>query len=194
MDESASRRAEQPAGPAPPRPAASVWLARGRRLLALSSFRRRLLARAVVRLVVTRVVVAVVPFGRWYPRVQRRIRAPAVDASVPHVELDQVLWAVHAAARHVPIGATCLVHAVAGSLLLARHGHPSQIRIGVARGTEGGLEAHAWVECGERVVIGATGDLDRFVAFPVDGARSLPMAFSRAGDSRSGPDRAARDR
>ena len=60
-------------------------------------------------------------------------------------------------------GATCLTpQALAAQLLLARAGYPSSLRMG-ARRRDGVLEAHAWLEDGERVVYGARGE---FIALP----------------------------
>jgi hypothetical protein len=46
-------------------------------------------------------------------------------------------------------------------VLLARHGHPALVRIGVVRGEGGGVQAHAWVESEGAVVIGGA-ELDRY--------------------------------
>ncbi len=35
-----------------------------------------------------------------------------------------------------------------------RNGYPVELRIGVVKTNQGGLEAHAWVESGGRLVVG----------------------------------------
>jgi hypothetical protein len=45
---------------------------------------------------------------------------------------------------------------MAGQILLARLGQPSELRIGVAKDTLKGLKAHAWLETSGRVVLGET--------------------------------------
>ena len=65
----------------------------------------------------------------------------------------QYVWAVRAVSRHVP-GATCLTQALAAHALLARSGHKSRIEIGVRKDEERGFLAHAWVVCGDQIVIG----------------------------------------
>ena len=67
----------------------------------------------------------------------------------------RVPWRVSTVARLIP-GATCLTQALATQLLLARAGHTSQIRIGVAKGDSGNLAAHAWVVIDETVLIGGS--------------------------------------
>jgi hypothetical protein len=57
---------------------------------------------------------------------------------------------------------TCLVQALVVISLLEQAGLPGSLRIGVVR-TGNKLEAHAWVECQNKIVIGGNDiDLSRF--------------------------------
>jgi hypothetical protein len=76
-----------------------------------------------------------------------------------------VVWAVKAASRYVP-KATCLTQSLTAHCLLDRLGYPAKLQIGVARGKEGALEAHAWVEIEGETLIGSLPDLSRFSKFP----------------------------
>ena len=78
---------------------------------------------------------------------------------------EALAWAVGAAARRFP-KASCLTQAIALEALLAEAGHPSAVRIGVARRTDGSFEAHAWVELDGRVLIGGLPDLERYAVLP----------------------------
>ncbi len=69
----------------------------------------------------------------------------------------RIAWAVEVVGRHMPGTRNCLVQALATDVLLSRGGHPSRLRIGVARGRRGQLEAHAWVEHDGGILIGETG-------------------------------------
>lgn len=73
----------------------------------------------------------------------------------------RVAWAVMAAGRRHPFGSTCLTRALAAQVMLARRALPCRFVIGVAKDERGGLEAHAWLECGEKVLIGGP-DVSRF--------------------------------
>jgi hypothetical protein len=75
--------------------------------------------------------------------------------------MRQVVWAVTVASRYVP-AATCLTQALATQILLSRRGHPTSLRIGVGRSEAGEFQAHAWVECQGRVVIGGIKALSRY--------------------------------
>ncbi len=56
-------------------------------------------------------------------------------------------------AARVPWRTTCLVRALAGSLLLWRRGTPATIRFGVNR-ADAGFSAHAWLLVGDTIVLG----------------------------------------
>lgn len=73
----------------------------------------------------------------------------------------QVIWAVRLASRYVP-RATCLTQALTAQMLLNGSGIDSRLQIGVARAA--GFEAHAWVECGGRVVVGGAAESARYKA------------------------------
>ncbi|MCC7353727.1 MAG: lasso peptide biosynthesis B2 protein [Anaerolineae bacterium] len=75
---------------------------------------------------------------------------------------EKVAWAVTAASRYVP-SATCLTQAFATQVLLGRRGLPARLHIGVVKGGDGRLQAHAWVESNGVVVIGGSGpDVERY--------------------------------
>lgn len=65
----------------------------------------------------------------------------------------KVSWAVRVVSRFIP-SATCLAQALALQTLLSREGIHSDLAIGVARGDESGIAAHAWLEVDGTVMIG----------------------------------------
>jgi hypothetical protein len=91
--------------------------------------------------------------------------APEKGGATP----DELVWCIEAAKRYVP-AATCLTCSMAAQVLLRRNGHASTLRIGVARGGPGNLQAHAWVECDGRVVVGEVENLDRYTPLPALGS------------------------
>ena len=104
--------------------------------------------------------------GLWlvpFARLQRfaLTRAPAERRGLP---APRLAWAITAASRGVP-RATCLTQALAGQMLFASHGHRSQVHLGVARGADRQFEAHAWLTCAGRVVLGAA-EQGRFKPLP----------------------------
>ena len=79
--------------------------------------------------------------------------------------VDRIAWAVRAVSQYVP-RATCLTQALAGQVLLARRGRATRLRIGVSRKSRKNLEAHAWLECDGRIVLGDHGFLALYSPFP----------------------------
>lgn len=89
--------------------------------------------------------------------------------SGPVGDPDRIARAVRTARRRLPAAPACLGTAVVARAMLAAHGHPSDLRIGVARPGSGELEAHAWVERDGRVLVGDVPDLARFRPLSTDG-------------------------
>lgn len=73
-------------------------------------------------------------------------------------------WAVSAASHVVP-RSTCLARALAAQDLCRRYAYPAQVRLGARRQDGGALEAHAWLELGEEVVVGGSQDLEEYSVF-----------------------------
>jgi hypothetical protein len=124
-----------------------------RRLRALRAADRRLLLEASSLLAVVRVGLWLLPFAtvRRVARALGRSGPRATAAGGP--DEARVVWAIGVAGRAVP-RSTCLVRALAGQALLARHGWPSELRLGVARGPDGAFRGHAWLEREGRVLMG----------------------------------------
>lgn len=154
-----------------------LWPRRLRKLARLPAARRRRLLAALGLLWLVRVGLWTVPFRRLSARL-RRMETNNCDGAAG-AAADELVWCIEAASRFVP-AASCLTRSMAAQVLLRRNGHPSTLRIGVARGARGVLEAHAWVECEGRVVVGETENLDRFTALPLSDEASKTSPASRA--------------
>ncbi|HZC47402.1 MAG TPA: lasso peptide biosynthesis B2 protein [Candidatus Acidoferrum sp.] len=122
---------------------------------------RWLLASAVVSVIKARLTVTFVPVRKILAPVASRTETP-----LPDTEATRISWAVETAARIVPSGSNCLVRAIAGREMLARRGVSSQIRLGVAKNLSDALLAHAWLECGDRIITGE-GEHLNYAAMPV---------------------------
>ncbi len=121
----------------------------------------RLLVEAGGLIVVARLAVWFVPF--------RRLAAKLGDAMAesPEAVIDEqraaaasIGWAVRTLGRRLPWMSQCLVQAVAVTWMLQRRDIPSTLYFGLARDTDGGLKAHAWVRCGAKILTGAKGHHD----------------------------------
>lgn len=141
------------------------------RVCRLPASERRLLAKAALLLGAIRVGLWMFPFRTLRDVLDKAVtfhRVREMDTQTA----DTVVWAVEAAARHMPGFNTCLTKALAAQVLLSRRGRPTLLRIGVVRSAEGKFEAHAWVESEGRVVIGGY-ELERYTPLAtLEGERS----------------------
>jgi hypothetical protein len=119
-----------------------------RKLASLGRADGALLVHAGVVVVAVHVALRVLP----WPRVIALLHRLSGPRRVP-CTAERLSWAVRNASRMVP-GAACLTQALALHYLLRCWGQPSCVRIGVANDRKEGFRAHAWVEHGERMVIG----------------------------------------
>ena len=115
---------------------------------ALSSQDRSLLLRALFWVAAVRTGLFLLPF-----RTVRRLTARVSRRAAPIHSVGRCTWAVRASSRYVP-AATCLTQALAAQVLLAESGYDSRIEIGVTKDEHRRFRAHAWVVCGEEIVIG----------------------------------------
>ena len=74
---------------------------------------------------------------------------------------------ITSASRYIPLS-TCLSTALAGKVLLTHYGYQPILHIGVAKGTELGFEAHAWLTLGEKVILCHLPDIAKYIEMPLD--------------------------
>jgi Transglutaminase-like superfamily len=123
-------------------------MARFKSFAALSAQDRGLLLHALFVVAVVRTGLFLLPF-----RTVKRLTARTGRRAAPLRSVARCAWAVRASSRYVP-GATCLTQALAAQALLAESGYDSRIEIGVRKDEHRRFRAHAWVVCGQEIVIG----------------------------------------
>jgi hypothetical protein len=135
----------------------------------LSSPRRRLVLAGALLVACVRVLLWVLPFKRLVWLVERTALRSARVAPV-HLTEDvsaNIVWAVMTAARYVP-RSTCLTQALAAQWLFAWFGRPTVLRIGVAKGDDRELKAHAWLENEGQVILGGEArEMEPYAALPL---------------------------
>jgi Transglutaminase-like superfamily len=118
-----------------------------RKFLRLPAPDRRLLLEAARLQAAVRLALWFFPVRTWH--------RPSACVGIPDtVSPARAAWAIAASARLIP-RSTCLVRALAAQRLLARHGYPSTLHLGVAKSPE--FQAHAWLEHDGSPVVGAPG-------------------------------------
>jgi Transglutaminase-like superfamily len=133
------------------------------KFFSLSATEKRLLVKSAFLLGAIRLWLWLLPFHTLRSLLDKRKRRNIEGQKTDRASINKVVWAIDKASHRIP-AVTCLIRALAALLLLERLGYPACLRIGVAKGKEGQLEAHAWVESGGRVVIGDVADMSRYVA------------------------------
>lgn len=136
-----------------------------RKFFLLSFDDRRLLMRSVVLLTVIKLGLRLLPFRTMRRLLAKATRTGERTGADPSL-VEKVVWAVEAVHSHIPVLKNCLSEALAAQVLLARQGHISTLRIGVARSESGELRAHAWIEVDGRVIMGGARSPSCFVALP----------------------------
>ena len=154
-------------------------MGRLRKFLGLAPRQRWLLIKAAALLATVRLSLWLLPFPTaraLFDGMARRSRRLAADP-IPVVELA---GAVEVASRFVPWAHHCLTKALAGRIFLIRHGHPAEVRFGVAREAKEDFLAHAWLESEGSVVIGGS-DLGRYATLsPPDKSSRMKIASQSA--------------
>lgn len=123
-----------------------------RKFLSLPPKERMLLIRALLLVAAVRLGLWVIPFSR----LQRLVLWMAAKPGRDRAEIfstEKLAWAIEMASRFVP-KATCLTQAMAAKILFGIYGCDSLLKIGVARGEDGRMLAHAWLESRGRAVVG----------------------------------------
>jgi hypothetical protein len=137
-----------------------------RQFLRLDRQRQQLFLEAWRELAAARSALAFKPFKQVVDglELRRRPSEPAALGEDAQETARRVGWAVRAAARYTPWKSTCLVQVLAAQQMLERRLLPGAFFIGAAPGEDRGigLEAHAWLKCGEAFVTGESGH-ERYV-------------------------------
>ena len=134
-----------------------------RKFLALDAAGRRLFLQACRQLGTVRWALRRTPFKQLTTglTVHRSAIAAAAVSPAEQATAERVGWAVRAASRYTPWSSSCLVQVLAAQRMLQERAIPGAIYIGAAPGNGDsgtvGLEAHAWLKCGERFITGEAG-------------------------------------
>ncbi len=114
------------------------------------TMRRVYCREATAMLVAAQLAVRLLPAAWLFALVDRPMRRVCRFAAE---EAEWVAWAVDHVGSRRRMKALCLPRALAAHAMLRRRGIANRLCLGVAR-NERGLEAHAWIEVGERKIVG----------------------------------------
>lgn len=124
-----------------------------RNFVRLPAARRRLLVETLGLLAAVRLALWTLPYPSVRALTDRLARRARPTADAPRQMVALVAWAVERSSQFVP-RSSCLVQALVARVLLARAGYTSRLNLGVAFGSRGEFEAHAWLDSGSWTVVG----------------------------------------
>lgn len=117
----------------------------------LSSSSRRLLFYTFFLLTAIRLGLRFLPFATLQQKVDRLSQSRDKE---PSYTLYGIVWAVEWSTRMMPGGAKCLARALTTQILMGQQCYPYDLCIGVSKSEKGDLQAHAWIESDDRIVVG----------------------------------------
>lgn len=137
-----------------------------RKLVGLKGADRHLLLRTFLLLSSIRLGLWLLSF-QTLQKLLARVSQPATSTvKLEPRSIGNIIWAVNLSSRYMPGQVKCLARALTTQVLMKQSDYTAELRIGVAKGESGKLEAHAWIEHQGRVVIGYLQDLSRYTPMP----------------------------
>ena len=120
----------------------------------LPSGKRMLLLEAAFGLIAARLALRFLPFRRLKPFLVRRVKGKEAIGDVRARFREEVVWAVGAAAKHLPGEFVCFPRAIAAQAMLRRRRAGTALYYGVSALPGHGRTAHVWVQDGDSCVVG----------------------------------------
>ena len=139
-------------------------ISRARKFAAVDWQTKRLVMQAFSILWLMRFSLWIAPF-RWVQRLSNWLGRTKHKVERSRYSAGQLTELVARCALYVP-RATCLPQALTLSALLRRQGFVPTLQIGVARGSHGEFQAHAWVEVDGGEHSSGPEEIGRFTALP----------------------------
>jgi hypothetical protein len=137
-----------------------------RKLLGLKGADRHLLLRTFLLLGSIRLGLWLLSF-KTLQQLLARVSQPSISTAKPEpILIGKIIWTVDLISRYMPGQVKCLARALTTQVLMKQSGYTCELRIGVAKGESGKLEAHAWIEHQGIIVIGYLKDLARYTPMP----------------------------
>lgn len=138
-----------------------------RKFAHLSAADRMLLLKTAIWTIGVRIALSLFSFQTVRIFLTRRgepIPGTLLNTDTP--DIQRILWAVELISHYLLRERPCLTKALVAQMFLSREGYRTTLRIGVARSAANSLQAHAWLERDEEIVIGRLKNMGQFVPLP----------------------------
>lgn len=100
-----------------------------------------------------RIMLWVLPFSTIEKFVKKITVVPDGKINSNKISIEKITWAVIVMGRYVP-KCTCLTRALTAHILLSKQNYCSNIKLGVNKDNNDRLNAHAWLEIDNKIVLG----------------------------------------
>ena len=142
-----------------------------KRLLELAKHSRgkKLFLQTYITMTLVRLGLLMLPFSRLNDLVGKSKQLKFLNFASQEVNVNRIVQAVYRSSRHQPGNPMCLARALTTSVLMSIYDFPHEISIGVAKGENGKLKAHAWVMSQDNVIVGNLPDLSSYVPMSAKG-------------------------
>lgn len=134
------------------------------KFLKFSQSDRKLFLQAYVLMMFVRLGMLLLSFKKLQSLILKANLLRLLASATPNLTAKDIAMAVNRSARFSPGEVKCLAKALTTAVLMEIYSLPYQTKIGVAKGENNNLQAHAWVESEEKIVMGYLADLSRYVA------------------------------
>lgn len=104
-----------------------------------------------------RLIILTVPF-KIYRRYMGTYNIESSENINPNyiVTIQKIAWAVNITGKFSPWKSKCLVRALTAQKMLKKRSIDSTLYLGVKKGNQNKMEAHAWLRCGKFFITGGT--------------------------------------
>ncbi|WP_242847663.1 lasso peptide biosynthesis B2 protein [Niameybacter massiliensis] len=104
---------------------------------------------------IVRALILLIPFKKFRPYLGEHNADSNLEEDIyVYRQAKKIGQVVSMVSRYTPWESKCLVQAMVAQYLLKRRKIPATLYLGVAKGSEGDLKAHAWLRCGQMIVTG----------------------------------------
>lgn len=132
------------------------------RFLQLPKAKRWLLLEATLGLGLARLAVLTLPFRWIMGGLGQQLGAAATTIQPTQLaDVQDIAWAIRLVSRRTPWHSNCLAQALTGLVMLQRRGIAGTLYLGVLKGRDRHLAAHAWLHSNDMIVTGGS-QLERY--------------------------------
>ena len=130
---------------------------------------KKLFVQTYLTMFLIRLGMLLLPFNRLQNLVLKTRVMNFLAIAKSQVTLGRIILAVHRSSKYSPGKVMCLARALTTAVLMNIYELPYELKIGVAKGESGRLDAHAWVVSEGKIIMGNLPDLSRYVAMSSSG-------------------------